>query len=199
MIKLSRQHTFVSLGLLLAAWAMPASAQYDLRPSFNYIAAHYQNFETDSGADYDGFSFEVSGQVGERWFLEGRYAEVSADNEGGNVDLDITYGRLGFIAMEQQQLSLYGGPQVLYVSYDFPFINTGSDTSFGAFVGGRYTFSRIELGGEISYANYSHGNSSYFLQYQAAARLYVTSAIALDAQLTLGDWDGFMVGASIHF
>lgn len=184
----------------LAALATQANAA-DNAPSFNYAAIHYQEFDSEPDRKFDGYNLEVSGHLGERWFISGSYAQVSHDLDDGNLNSDLTYGRLGYLAQHQDRLAIYGGPQVLYVTYEFMSgRNTQSDTSPGVFAGLRYMASpSVELKAEVSYANLSHGNNNNFVQYTAGLRTFLTYRFALEARAQFGDWNGFMVGASIHF
>ena len=184
----------------LAAIAPQANAA-DNAPSFNYAAIHYQEFETELDRKFDGFNLEVSGHLGERWFISGSYAQVSHDLGDGNLNSDLTYGRLGYLAQHQDRVGLYAGPQIMYVTYEFMSSrNTQSETSPGVFAGIRYMASpSVELKAEVNYANFSHGNSNNFVQYTAGLRTFLTYRFALEARAQFGDWEGFMVGGSIHF
>ncbi|RAJ99062.1 outer membrane beta-barrel protein [Aliidiomarina maris] len=192
---------WVTVGGLVTAFAsFPSLAA---SPSLNYFGVHYQELQADNQVDFDGISFEVSGRLRDQWLLSGSYAQVEGPRIAGhgNLDWDITYARLGYIAHQQDRFVSYIGPQVHYLSFEVPTSsNTDSETGFGAFAGARYMLTpRVELQGEISYSNLSHANSSYFLQYQVGFRAYVSNRFALEARAQLGDWDGFMLGGSVHF
>lgn len=175
----------------------------DSSPSFNYAAVNYQEFTSDLERDFDGVSLEVSGQLGPRWFISGSYAQLSTTSDPFDADRDVTWGRLGYLAHHRGALALYGGPQVMYVSYDVPVTSNtdaDSDTSAGAFIGMRFLATpSIEFIGEVNYASFSHGNSSNFLQYTVGVRTFLTYRFALEARAQFGDWDGFMLGGSMHF
>lgn len=188
-------------GLLCAASACTAVLAADNAPSFNYAAVHYQEFEADNGRNFDGINLEISGHLSERWFISGSYAQIDSDADNASIDRDLTYGRLGYLAHHQRRLAVYAGPQIMYVSYEIPFTSsTDSDTSVGAFAGVRYMMTpSIELKGELNYASFSHGDSSNFTQYTVGLRTFLSYRFALEARAQLGDWEGFMLGASIHF
>lgn len=187
--------------VLCAAVASPTVLAADNAPSFNYAAVHYQEFEDASQRDFDGINLEISGHLGERWFISGSYAQIDSDSDTGSIDRDLTYGRLGYLAHRQNRLALYGGPQIMYVSYEIPYTSsTESDTSAGAFAGVRYmATTSIELQGEVNYASFSHGDSNNFIQYTLGVRTFITYRFALEARAQFGDWEGFMLGGSVHF
>lgn len=195
----------VSLRTLLSATCLvavvPCAIAADSAPSFNYAAIHYQEFETEADRNFDGFNLEVSGHLSESWFISGSYAQLSHDLGEGSLNRDLTYGRLGYVARHQGGLALYAGPQIMYTTYEFMTnIDTESSTSAGVFAGVRYMVSpSVELKTEVSYANFSHDNNNNFIQYTAGLRTFLTYRFALEARAQFGDWDGFMVGGSIHF
>ena len=187
--------------LTCLATSAPLANAADNAPSFNYAAIHYQEFETDLDRKFDGYSLEVSGHLGARWFISGSYAQLSHDLGNGNVNRDLTYGRLGYLAQHRDHLALYAGPQLMYATYEFMANRyTESETSPGAFAGIRYMATpSIELKAEMSYVNFSHADSNNFVQYTAGLRTFLTYRFALEARAQFGDWEGFMVGGSIHF
>lgn len=184
----------LALGTLLVTAASVSAVS---QPSLNYLSASY--LELDDYHTFDGFKFEISGQVSQRFFLSGSYAEVSSSSP--SADRDITHARLGYLAFNQEGLQLFAGPQVQYISHDIPnSSSTHSDTRFGLFAGTQYRFTEnLELNAEISYAYVDEGDDSTFLQYSLGGRYYVLSRLSVDGKLRFGDFDGFMIGLSLHF
>ncbi|RUO26854.1 hypothetical protein CWE09_09240 [Aliidiomarina minuta] len=178
------------LGLSLVASV--ATAQV---PSFNYVGASYTEIE-DGNINYDGFELEVSGRIGENWFLSGSYADISTSQaEVVFDDLDITYGRLGYIFIEDELAALYAGPQVQYLNFDGGLGST-SETDLGVFVGLRFIAApRIELMTEASYIDMDNS----ITRFSAGARFYITPSLSAETQANFGDWSGFSLGINFHF
>lgn len=189
------RHILSLASIILASGILPATAS--TQPSLSYLSASY--LEAEDQRTFDGFKFEISGQISNRFFLSGSYAEISVSNP--DIDRDITHGRLGYLAYDQDGWRVFAGPQLQYISQDMPFSSsTNSDTRYGVFAGARYQLSSsIELNTEISYAYIDEGDDSSFLQYSVGGRYYVLSRLAVDGKLRFGDFNGFMVGLSLHF
>lgn len=190
------------ISFTLAIYTSTSTAN-EAQPSLSFFAIHHQELTTNNDMDFDGINLEVSGKLKEHWVLSASYAQVEADGgpSRGGIDWDITYGRLGYLAYNNRQLAVLIGPQVQYISYEIPYTSSArSDTSFGAYAEARYRVSSlIEIQGSINYIDASRTDNNQFLQYELGARTFLAERFALEGRLQLGDWQGFMLGGSVHF